>query len=79
MANKVKLTQDYSRNYTCPTCGSEPPDPGEIYLATKSKIEYPQYFNNRKYYNGSYDMHDWEELHYCKKCKKEYWFHNGAV
>jgi hypothetical protein len=62
----------------CPLCGWEaPPFEGKYYTVNKKK--YPVFLNEHKYYNGSFDMHDWDERHCCPKCKKEFEFSNGSV
>lgn len=65
-----------AKDYKCP-CGNvaHEYDPAKGYKV--KGVLYPKYFNERKGYNGD-DYHDWEEIHFCKKCKKEYWFTNGA-
>lgn len=65
-------------NYCCQDCGEESQEFGGEYETINGK-KYPIFTNERKYYNGTYDMHDWDETHYCKNCKKEYTFSTGAV
>jgi biotin synthase-related radical SAM superfamily protein len=65
----------YGHSYSCPTCKEPPPDNETGYRRNKQK--YPKCFNERKGYNGD-DYWDWEEVHYCSKCKIEYYFTNGA-
>ena len=65
-------------DYNCPICNWEPPAfEGKYYKVNGKK--YPIFHNEHKYYNGNFDMHDWDETHCCKVCKKEFIFTNGAV
>lgn len=64
--------------YDCPTCGWEPPAfEGKYYHRNGKK--YPVFGNAHQYFNGSFDMNDWDETHYCSNCKKEFTFTNGSV
>lgn len=63
-------------DHCCPTCGKEP----EEFYGRYEKINgksYPVFSKERKYFNGNNDMHDWDETHYCKKCKQEWAFSTG--
>lgn len=62
----------------CPKCRFEAPECDGSYYIVEGK-KYPVYSNESKYYNGSYDMHDWDETHCCPECKIEFTFSNGAV
>lgn len=59
----------------CPNCGTESCD-AESYKV--NKIKYPQYFNHGSGFNGNNNYSCWDELHCCKKCKKEFQIENGS-
>lgn len=63
------------KEYRCPTCLEPPPEDTQY---TRNKKKYPRYYNEVKGFNGSNNYWDWDEVHYCKKCKIEYYFTNGA-
>lgn len=64
-----------AKNYACPQCGKDHPDSDQGYKGGGKR--YPRYVNERKGWAGDY-YHDWEEVHYCRKCKIEYYLTNGA-
>ena len=73
-----KKEKEYYNDTCCPKCGWEPPSFDGRYYTVKGK-EYPIFSGVRRYYNGHFDMNDWDETHCCPKYKKEYTFGNGAV
>ena len=64
-----------SHEYNCPTCKKPHPEFNKFYRANNK--QYPKYWNERKGLAGD-DYWDWEEVHYCEKCKIEYYYSNGA-
>lgn len=71
-----KIDLPFGKNYCCPNCKKPPPDND---LGYKGKGEkWPKYKNESQgsTMDGSY--HDWDEIHYCRKCKIEYYYSNGA-
>ena len=63
-------------DYYCPVCGEKLLwDEGEYEVDGKT---YPQYYN--EYLSSTPDgtIHDWDEVHCCKKCKAESWFDDGC-
>lgn len=62
--------------YGCPKCGKDAPEFNGDYYEVDGK-EYPIFQNEEKYFDGWYNMHDWEEVHHC--CGEEYVIFNGAV
>lgn len=65
-------------NYSCPNCDNTE-DNYDLSVGYFIGLDnYPKMFNERKgsTYDGNY--WDWDELHCCTKCKRKYWFRNGA-
>lgn len=63
----------------CPKCKEESPEwNGVKYKGNNGKM-YPIFSDEKKYYNGWNDCHDWVETHYCNECNLDYSFDNGAV
>lgn len=73
--NKEIYNLPNGESYSCPTCKTAPPERDFGYKVNKTK--YPKYYNECKGFNGE-TYHDWDEVHFCKKCKIEYYFTNGA-
>lgn len=63
-------------NYNCPQCKEDHPLTDTSYRRKGKK--YPERYNHTIGFNGNGDFDDWDEVHYCRKCKIEYWFTNGA-
>jgi DNA-directed RNA polymerase subunit RPC12/RpoP len=61
-------------DYKCPECGYHGDD--EDYII--SGIKYPKIYNRRSgsTMDGSYD--DWDEVHKCKRCGRDFWYVNGC-
>ena len=59
----------------CPQCGKPHQEFDKYYWANNK--QYPKYWNERKGWTGD-DYWDWEEVHFCKNCKIEYYYTNGA-
>lgn len=76
MKEWIKLNMPKSKDYSCPTCGTDYNDK-ELCYKVKG-VQYPKYFNERKGFTPHGDYHNWDEVHFCKKCKQEYYFDNGA-
>lgn len=76
--SKAKLPEGikYGVDYCCPACGEDHSDTGSYEV---EGVEYPQYYNERRYFNGWDTMYDWEEVHKCVKCGTLFYFSNGAV
>jgi hypothetical protein len=69
-----KVELPYGSQFCCPTCKTDPPDRD---YTVKGK-KYPRCVNAHSGFNGDYDYNDWDEIHYCRKCKIEYYFTNGS-
>lgn len=78
MKEVINLVMPKSKlhSYSCPNCSIYPND-NELGYKVKG-VKYPKRYNERKGFNGSCDYWDWDEVHYCKKCKHEFYFTNGA-
>jgi hypothetical protein len=63
----------YTEELECPKCGLSMDDwPYEF-----DGEKYPKIVNERKYYTGWNDMHDWDEIHKCTECDTKYWLEGG--
>lgn len=73
---KLEMPKSKYTEYSCPTCKTYPND-NEIGYKVKG-IQYPKYFNRHRGStpNGNFD--NWDEVHWCKKCKQEFYFENGG-
>jgi thiol-disulfide isomerase/thioredoxin len=71
------------KEYCCPICGYEPPE--EDYKV--KGVLYPKITTHNKKiddmvimnFNGEYSFYDWNETHWCPKCRKEFSFDNSSI
>jgi len=73
---QLKIPRSKPQTYCCPTCGSIP-SYNDLGYRVRG-VKYPKYFNEREGSTPDGNYHDWDEVHYCKKCKQEFYFENGA-
>lgn len=65
----------YSEDACCPKCGRDDAPPDLKSYKVKC-VGYPQYIGGGINRGPEGDNPNWYEVHCCRKCKIEYWFHN---
>ena len=64
-----------SNSLSCPNCGTIH---NNNYIGYKiNNKKYPKEINEKKGNTLNSNYWNWDEIHCCENCKKEYWFNNG--